>query len=774
MAGDISMKIDRPVRLKIAIRGVVQGVGFRPFVYRLATDLGLTGWVNNSPQGVFIEVESSAAQLRDFLARLPREKPPRAVIQSLDAAWLDPIGYTGFVIRESDQAGEKTTLILPDSATCDDCRHEIFDPRDRRYRYPFTNCTNCGPRFTIIEALPYDRPKTTMKKFPLCEQCRVEYENPRDRRFHAQPNACPVCGPQLELWDSTGHILAERDAALCQAVALTLVGKILAIKGIGGFHLLADARNGAALRSLRLRKHRDEKPLALLYPSLALVQSHCEVDAAEARLLLSPEAPIVLLRRKIDLPDSDGSHNLPAFSLIAPQNPYLGIMLPYTPLHHLLMADLQIPVVATSGNLSDEPICTDEHEALRRLAGIADCFLVHNRPIARHVDDSIVRMVGNREMLLRRARGYAPLPIDIATPVKPMLAVGAHLKNTVAVAKGKQVFLSQHIGDLETPEALAAFHSVIASLSGLYEIVPELVVCDAHPDYLATQFARDLGKPVLTVQHHYAHCLAGMAEHGLTPPVLGIAWDGTGLGSDGTSWGGEFLDIREKSWSRIAHLRPFHLPGGDKAAREPRRMALSLLYEIMGNKIFGDQPPFPDVVQPLWQGFTAQELSLFKAMLERRFQSPRVSSAGRLFDAVSALIGLRRERQFEGQAAMALEFALAGIATDSAYPVAWRGSLMLDWEPMIWGILDDLGHGVAVGLISAKFHNTLVDMMVAVAQRAGIDQIVLGGGCFQNKYLTERAVARLTGEGFRVYWPQRLPPNDGGLALGQIFAATRE
>jgi len=746
------------VRIRLVIRGAVQGVGFRPFIYRLATELGLKGWVLNSAQGVFIEVEGPAETLQQFVRRVESDRPPRAFIQSLEQSILDPIGYTAFEIRHSEESGEKVALILPDIATCPDCLREIFDPADRRYRYPFTNCTNCGPRYSIIEALPYDRPNTTMKAFNMCPRCREEYENPADRRFHAQPNACPECGPHLELWDEQGTCLARYHEALLQAAEAIREGRIVAVKGLGGFHLIVDARNDAAIRRLRERKRREEKPFALMYPSLEQVIAHCEVNEAEERVLRSPESPIVLLRRR----------EIKAVApSVAPNNPYLGVMLPYTPLHHLLMHELGFPVVATSGNLSDEPICTDEREALHRLAGIADLFLVHNRPIARHVDDSVVRVLLGRELVLRRARGYAPLPVLVKQPLPPLLAVGAHLKNTVALSVGNQVFISQHIGDLETSQALEAFHRVITDVKELWEHQPQAVACDMHPDYLSTQTAYKMGIPVVPVQHHVAHILSCMAENELEPPVLGISWDGTGYGTDGTIWGGEFLLIHQAGWQRFAHLRPFRLPGGDRAIKEPRRSALGVLYERYGEQAF----------QTLRGVFTEQELTALSQMLRRGINAPITTSAGRLFDAVACLVGLRQVVNYEGQAAMELEFRLHGVTTDESYPftvdhTSSDARVLLDWRPMLPELLLDVAAGVPVGWISARFHNMLVEMMVAVAKRAGVECIALSGGCFQNAYLTERAVQRLRAEGFRPYWHQRVPPNDGGIALGQIVGAS--
>jgi hydrogenase maturation protein HypF len=807
------------MRLKLTVRGAVQGVGFRPFVFRLATERGLAGWVNNSPQGVFIEAEGPRAELEKFLLRLEIEKPVRSFIQSLEASWLDPVGYAAFEIRPSEIGGNKTALVLPDIATCPDCLREIFDPQNRRHRYPFTNCTNCGPRFSIIESLPYDRANTSMKAFTMCPQCRAEYDDPRDRRFHAQPNACPVCGPRLEYWQSgTGFQPVsdlkkageKRDAcptnndALLAAARAIREGKIVAVKGLGGFQLMADVRNDKAVQLLRERKHREEKPFALMFPSLAGIKAECEVSPLEERLLRSPEAPIVLLRKI-------GNRQSAIGNSAAPGNPNLGAMLPYTPLHHLLLAELGFPVVATSGNLSDEPICTDEREALERLHGIADVFLVHNRPILRHVDDSIVRVMLDRELVLRRARGFAPLPITLnpqppTLNPQPILAVGAHLKNAIALSVGDQVFISQHIGDLETEQAHFAFRRVIADFEKLYETEPQIIAADLHPDYLSTKFAREAGRAelplgqdaqqrvptIIGVQHHIAHVLSCMAENEIAPPAFGVSWDGTGYGADGTIWGGEFFLVTDESVERIAHLRPFHLPGGDKAVKEPRRTALGLLHEIFGDKIF-EQEKLATIA-----AFSSAELATLKTMLAKKLNSPVTTSVGRLFDAVASLVNLRQQIRFEGQAAMELEFALDGASTGEAYPLpiapalrdrlpiedAEGGSkdssrithhalLVLDWSPMIEAILADVEKGVSVGIISAKFHNALAEGIIAVAKRAGQDRVALSGGCFQNRYLTERVVRRLQAEGFRPYWHQRVPPNDGGIALGQVVAAWR-
>jgi hydrogenase maturation protein HypF len=748
-------------RVRIVIRGAVQGVGFRPFIYRLADEMDLKGWVINNTQGVFIEAEATPEVLQQFLLRIEREKPAISFIQSFEHSYADPVPYDKFEIRESTD-GAKTALILPDIATCDECQREIFDPTNRRYRYPFTNCTNCGPRFTIIEALPYDRPRTSMRIFEMCAECLEEYHNPRDRRFHAQPNACPKCGPHLELWAETGAVKSRGDDALLRAAAAIRDGLVVAVKGLGGFHLMVDAANEAAVIRLRQRKRREEKPFALMFPSLQGIVDYAVVDAMEERLLRSPEAPIVLLRR--------GKRDDLAAS-IAPGNPYLGVMLPYTPLHHLLMRELGIPVVATSGNVSDEPICIHEQEAILRLQGIGDLFLVHNRPIVRHVDDSVVRVMAGRELVLRRARGFAPLPVLVDRAAPDMIAVGAHQKNAVAATVGNQVFISQHIGDLETVPAYGAFEQVLADFTNLYELQTKIIACDVHPEYFSTQYARKQSDvDVVAVQHHYAHALSCMAENQVSAPALGISWDGSGYGPDETVWGGEFLRVTEAGFERVAHLRTFRLPGGEKAVKEPRRVALSILHETFGDDLNG----CGDLA--VLQAFTAEERRLLDEMLERGVRSPRTSSAGRLFDAVASIIGLRQICRFEGQAAMELEFLTHQIETEAGYPFELnhgadgRG---IDWAQMVQAIIRDVHDEVSQCLIAAKFHNALVEMMVQVAQSCGEEKVALSGGCFQNRYLTERAIKRLREAGFRPYWHQRVPPNDGGIALGQVAAVSR-
>ncbi|MGI9089078.1 MAG: carbamoyltransferase HypF, partial [Chthoniobacterales bacterium] len=570
-----------------------------------------------------------------------------------------------------------------------------------------------------------------------------------------QPNACPECGPQLALWNGSGETIALRAAALTQAVEAVRAGKILALKALGGFQLVVDATNDEAIVRLRARKHREEKPFAVMVSSLGAARKLCRVSEIEARLFESAEAPIVLLTKKSVLPES-----------VAPRNPNLGLMLPSTPLHHLFLHSLGAPIIATSGNLRDEPICTDEQETVERLGGIADLFLVHDRPIVRQMDDSIARIIADREMILRRARGYAPLPIPIRKTAAPILALGAHLTNTVALGVGGNVFVSQHIGDLATGPAYRAFVRAAADLPRLYETAPAMITCDLHPDYLSTKYAAEFSLPVRAVQHHWAHIAACMAENELTAPLLGVSWDGTGYGDDGTIWGGEFLRANaEGNFTRVAHLRPFRLPGGAAAVKEPRRSALGLLFEIFGDELWGQHD--------LLEQFDPSELALLRQILEKQINSPVTTSAGRLFDAVAALLDLRARTSFEGQAAMELEFAIEP-ADEKFYPFELRGAspLVIDWQPMISAIIADRRAAVSRSVIAAGFHNTLAEMIVAVARQTGEEKVALSGGCFQNRYLIERTIARLSAEGFRVYWPQRIPPNDGGISLGQVFAVS--
>ncbi len=706
-------------RLRIILRGAVQGVGFRPFVYRLATEMALTGWVLNSSSGLVVEVEGPADYLHTFEQRLEQERPKASVVTARESAWLAAEGSTRFEILASDADTSKSVNVLPDLATCADCHAELFDSANRRFQYPFTNCTNCGPRYTIVVDIPYDRPNTTMRDFVLCPACREEYENPSNRRFHAQPNACPDCGPKL-------------DGTIAEVAAALLKGEIVALKGIGGFQLLADARQPAAVARLRQRKHREEKPFALMMPSLEIAREYCHISPAEVGLLESQAAPIVLLQPK---PGTDIAWN------VAHCSPYLGVMLPYSPLHHLLMQECRFPLIATSGNRSDEPIASANDEARERLKGIADHFLMHDRPIVRACDDSVVRLTRGRTGILRRARGYAPLGIRVRRDLPPVLAVGGHLKNTVAIAVGKDVFLSQHIGDLETLEARLAFEKAIEDLCRLYSFKPEAVVCDLHPDYASTRWAEESGLPVIRVQHHQAHVAACAAENNVEGPYLGVSWDGTGYGLDGAIWGGEFFRVENNQFERIAHLRPFSLPGGDAAVREGWRSAASLLFEVLG----------PEVAD-----------SRVRPMLTRKINVAPTTSVGRLFDAVASITGLAQQNRFEGQAAMLLENEIGTLRTEEAYPLIGG-----DWAPLISAVVEDKRAGISVSMIAARFHNALVSWILQVAAQVGLKQIVLSGGVFQNRYLTERAAAVLESRGFAVYTHQQVPPNDGGIALGQ-------
>ncbi len=651
----------------------MQGVGFRPYVFRLAEELGLSGWVTNDARGVTIEAEGDPADVESFVRRFPVELPPRAVVHDIDPRKVATEGDRSFVIRESEGAGAKSAVLLPDVATCGDCLGEVLDPSDRRHRYPFTNCTNCGPRFSIIQGLPYDRRRTTMAGFEMCPACAAEYGDPRDRRFHAQPNACPECGPRLWLEDREGVRVDGVQAALSGAAEALRSGRVLAVKGLGGFHLMVDARDEGAVGRLRHRKARYAKPLALMVRDVAAARRLCEIDRLAEETLRCAEAPIVLLPRRPGAPVAPS---------VAPGNPRLGVMLPYTPLHHLLLSVVEMPLVATSGNLSDEPICTDNAEARARLGGIADSFLLHDRPIARHVDDSVVACFDGAAIPIRRARGLAPLPVLVPPKMRAIsdsgvLAVGAHQKNVVALMLGRRVFLSQHIGDMETPQALAAFEQVIRDFLAMYEVRPTLIAHDLHPDYMSTRWASEVsaqdgkdskeglglaGADLVPVQHHHAHLVSCLAEHGFDGRALGVIWDGTGLGTDGTIWGGEFLVGDARGFERLASLRPFRLPGGEAAVREPRRVALALLWELFGEGAGGRVAPGV---------FEDTEVGLLERMLSTGLRAPVTTSAGRLFDGVAALVGLRQTADFEGQAAMELEF-VADRDSLEAYPVDLR------------------------------------------------------------------------------------------------------
>ena len=749
-------------RFEIRFSGAVQGVGFRPSVYRLAVELGLSGWVANTAQGVQVEIEGSRSALNLFLKRFPSECPPLAMVSGAEVFEGPAKGETDFQILKSHTGGRTSVTALPDAAVCPECLREIFDPANRRYRYPFTNCTYCGPRFSILLGLPYDRARTSMRGFPMCPDCRAEYENPSDRRFHAQPVACPVCGPQLALWDPTGVEICARDEALKAAAHALQEGKVLALKGLGGFQLLCDAGNATAVASLRRRKHREEKPFAVMFPNLTALRTVCFTGEEEEAILASPASPILLLKRR------EGGSAIVAAS-VAPGNPNLGAFLPTTPLHALLLFEAGRPLVATSGNRTDEPIVTDEKDALRLLDGAADLFLVHNRPIARSMDDSVVRVMAGRPVVLRRARGYAPRPVVLQTSADgpSVLAVGGHMKSCVTFLSGDQAMVGQHIGDLETTRSLQAFQKSAIDLPGLYDVPVDVVACDAHPDYASTRYAESLGKPLVRVQHHAAHLASCAAENAVMGEALGVSWDGTGWGPDGTVWGGEFFVGKGAEWARRGRLRPFRLPGGEAAVREPRRSALGVLFEMEGAAAFKRSD-----LQTLG-AFTEEERRVLKRMLENGTNGPWTSSVGRLFDAVSSILGLQQKIAFEGQGAMAVEFA-ASETEVGYYPVFWEdaGELQnFNWEGILRGILKDLGNNLDKTLISAKFQNSLVEGVIKATEVFGQNKVLLSGGCFQNKNLLESCVRRLRGAGLDVYWPREVPPNDGGLSLGQAVIA---
>lgn len=733
-------------RLQITVRGAVQGVGFRPFVHRVASELELGGWVRNSGAGVVCEVEGE--QAAEFPRRLRVGLPVNAVIDAVEVIRVAPSGERDFRIRDSDTDGIAEASILPDLATCSECLEEILDPSNRRHRYPFSNCTHCGPRFSIIERIPYDRANTAMRGFRMCPECEAEYEDPSNRRFHAQPNACPVCGPQLQLIDEAGNSIAGPDQAIAAAVIALRDGQVVAVKGIGGFHLMVDALNVTAVRRLRKRKRRGNKPFAVMYPATVGVARDCELSDIERESLESPVAPIVLLQRKPGalIPEA-----------VAPRNPYVGVVLPYSPLHHLLLDAIGGPVVATSGNLSEEPICFSNEDALADLAGIADVFLLHDRPIVRPVDDSIVREVAGRMMVLRRSRGYAPLPIGMDDAPDGILAMGADLKNTVAWSRNGKVFVSQHLGDLGTERSLNTHVDMCRDLPALYPGDVTSVVHDLHPDYLSTKQVQDLES--IGVQHHHAHVAACRAEHGIAGSCLGVAFDGTGCGTDGTIWGGEFLLVDESGFERCNWLRTFPLPGGEKAIRDPRFTAYGMLHEA---RLVDEGIDFLKLAEA--------ERSVVQSMLKAGVNCPRTSSVGRLFDSVSALLGLCERNTYEGEAAMALEFVSTEVPS-SIYPV--ESESPINWAPMLLAILDDLNSGNAIEAIAGRFHGWLVEVIAQVAVAMGQKTVVLAGGCFQNRLLLEAANQRLRVDGFKVYWPQRIPPNDGGIALGQVAVAAK-
>ncbi len=789
LAGEgVSPRCPDPQRLHIALAGAVQGVGFRPFVWRLAQQAGLAGSVRNTGGGVLIEAEGPAPALSRFLDRLAIDAPPHAVITGRTVTGVQPRRTSGFTVAPSTAEALCSAVVMADLAPCAACLHELRDPADRRFLYPFITCMHCGPRYSVIAALPYDRARTTLARFPLCPACAAEYADPGSRRFHAESICCPACGPRLALWDADRAVRVGGDLALAEAAAALRAGRIVALKGLGGFQLLADARNVAAVAALRARKRRPRKPFAMMVADLAAATALAEVSAIERAALCSPAAPIVLLRRRAAAaaaPEVAGAVAGAVAAEVAAEvalgSLCFGLMLPSTPLHHLLLRALGFPVVATSGNAGDEPIIADEQEARARLAGIADVFLVHDRPIARAVDDSVVRVIAGAATVLRRARGYAPLPLACPAVDAPVLGLGGQQKNAVAVGSAGRVILGPHIGDLDGPAVRDAFAAAAERLPALHGLRPALAACDRHPDYAATRHAEGLGLPVVRVPHHLAHALSGMADRGLDGKLLAVAWDGSGYGGDGTIWGGEFLAIAPSRFRRAAHLAPFRLPGGDAAVREPRRAALGLLHALYGAAALEMTGLAPVAA------FTAAERRVLATMLARGVNAPLTTSAGRLFDAVAALLDLCQRASFEGEAAMAVESAAA--EADHAAPLPPPvlappaptdddgtlvvGTLVVDWRPTLAGLLAARAAGTGRAALAAGFHAVLADAIVAVARRLGARRVLLTGGCFQNARLAELAVAGLRAAGIDPFCHRDVPPNDGGLAVGQIAFAAR-
>jgi len=763
------------VRRQIEVSGIVQGVGFRPYIYRLATGRHLSGTIRNTSAGVTIEIQGPAETVQDFVEHLPTDAPPLAritnfAVHDVPCLAVQIGGDQDFRIVHSHEGEEVRTLISPDVAICADCMREMFDSNDRRYRYPFINCTNCGPRFTIIRDIPYDRPSTSMAMFPMCAACVAEYENPLDRRFHAQPNACWECGPRVELWDKSGRRIHGRDPVV-EAVSGLHAGLVVAVKGLGGFHLAVDATNAAAVALLRQRKSRVEKPFAVMVPDLQAAEEICELDGAARAVLQSIQRPIVLLPKKTPslIPDE-----------VAPFNHYLGIFLPYTPLQYLLLAEGGFKaLVMTSGNLSEEPIAIDNREAVDRLPGLADYFLVHNRDILLRCDDSVVRVTGGVMRQIRRSRGFVPVPVFLKDNQPSVLAVGGELKNTICLTKGKHAFLSQHVGDLENVESYRFFHEAIDHLERILEIRPEIIAYDIHPDYFSTKWAlQQSGVKLVGVQHHHAHIASCMAENHLDGRVIGFALDGTGYGTDGNIWGGEVLMAGYEGFERAAHFEYVPLPGGAAAIREPWRMAIGYLAHHFGREFLKLDIPFVRQLNPA-------KVEFLLHMMEQGLNSPLTSSCGRLFDAVAALIGIRQRVNYEAQAAIELEMAMASSEIsspekDTAYPMTlvpdgdhWIISTRLLFE----ALLDDLGRSLPVAVISRRFHNGLVEGLVGLAtflrKKNALNYVCLSGGTFHNIYLSQRLEARLSEVGFEVFTQREVPSGDGGLSLGQAVVAAK-
>ena len=751
---------DNYVAKRLKVTGIVQGVGFRPFVFQLAQKYGLKGEVANTSAGVSIRVEGPAGHITPFEADLAAHAPPLAYIVDIVSQPGTLKQFSDFAIVKSQGESRMSTLISPDVSVCDDCLAELMDPADRRFRYPFINCTNCGPRYTIIDDIPYDRPKTYMRYFVMCPACQAEYDEPTNRRFHAQPNACDDCGPHVSLFDNHQNVIDKRNP-VDQAVALLKQGNILAIKGLGGYHLAADAANTDAVRRLRRRKIREEKPLAVMSADLAAIRRYAAVNQEDEQLLTSIRRPIVLLRKRTPNPISDQ---------VAPHNNYFGVMLPYTPLHYLLLEHDFTALVMTSGNLSEEPISIDNEDAFNRLAGIADYFLIHDRDIYLRSDDSIVRHIAGSQRFIRRSRGFVPIPVFLKKEMPSILACGAELKNTICVTKQDKAFLSQHIGDLENIATYDFFKLTIDHLKRILDIHPEIVACDMHPDYLSSQFAAEQTTiPIIQVQHHHAHVVSCMAEHKLEGDVIGLAFDGTGYGPDGTLWGGEILIANSHEFKRTGHLGTIAMPGGAAAIKEPWRMAISYLQHT-----FGDD--FQNLDLPMLGEVDTEKVTILREMISKQVNSPLTSSLGRLFDGVAAICGIRKQVNFEGQAAMEFEM-LAADSTNQMYDYQWvtGESYQLQTAPIIEGVVADIQSRVPIAKISAKFHRTFIrlfaDFCDAVRRESDLNRVVLSGGCFQNATLLSGLIQALHDKEFVVFTHQQVPANDGGISLGQAVVA---
>ncbi|MBF0546621.1 MAG: carbamoyltransferase HypF [Candidatus Riflebacteria bacterium] len=814
---------ENEITVSLQISGIVQGVGFRPAVYRFALERGISGWIQNNGNGVSILASGNSEQIASFEKDILTGIPFPAKIDEIKKSRIFPHEkYSGFQIIASELSNSQTNAIIPpDLATCKDCLQDIFDPDNRRYLYPFTNCTNCGPRFSIIESIPYDRHRTTMKSFTMCPECNSEYSNPANRRFHAQPNACPECGPIVRLLDKRGREITRGNSAVKSTSDLLKQGEIIALKGIGGFQLLVDARNEEAVRKLRTRKMRPGKPFALMFPDIDQVAEVCILSDLEKSVLLSPQSPIVLLEQK---------QNDIIASNVAPNLSVLGAMLPYSPLHHILLSYFVNPIVATSGNLSDEPICIDESEALGSLSQIADFFLIHNRPILRPVDDSVTRIMNGKCRSIRIGRGLSPIVLNTGTPIIESLALGSQQKNVFAFSRREEIFVSQHIGDLDSLKTQELLQRSVLDLKGIWNFNPEKVIRDLHPTYFTTGLAPQYGTEVVQVQHHHAHILSCALENSISPPYFSICWDGTGFGSDGKIWGGEFFFVQADKIERFGHLREFPLPGGETAIKENFRIAIALLNQcglLSSNAISPDLQSLPTFTQHF--SLTKKALLILK-MLEKKINCPLTSSMGRLFDGVSALLGICSETSFDGEAPMLLESRISGgskefydfeirtipkenpmdpgpdfdpdfgpdIGSDIGSDIASKGEkfkrvqeneilinsetvnwqpkfsdiqnkyIIVDWHKIIHGIVADLKRNVEIGKISTKFHNSLATLALVMARLSGVKKVVFSGGCFQNRYLAEECARLLNDNGFETFWNEKIPTNDEGICVGQI------